>query len=455
MDGFKRPNKQLQSAAPQPVTPRPPETYEQRLAGQTPPRQAQAPQPAMPQPRPTNSPLPSQPNLLGMPAVELPDIALDTQPPAPKKRHMLRNIILGVLACFVLAVGAVALWYQDSLKPLDSSDTTGKDFSIEKGQTLTDISANLQQKGLIKNQYAFQLYVRLTGQTSMVESNCVLKASEGAEQIAAKLTKGCSDYKSITFYPGATIEKPLYKPAGAEISQDMMYIKYRLSNAGYTDQQIQAALSSKYSGPLFADKPAGTSLEGYIYGETYHVDPTASAEKVLQATFDQMYKDITANDLVNKFKAQGLNLYQGITLSSIVQRELNCEGKLNAQGEIDEVRTQRCYGYQQTIAQVFLKRLKEGGVLGSDVTFIYAADMLGVVPRVDIESPYNTRINPGLPPGPIASPGLLAMKAVGNPSDTEYSYFIAGDDGLMYFAKTQQEHEDNIAQHCQVLCNDL
>ena len=228
-----------------------------------------------------------------------------------------------------------------------------------------------------------------------------------------------------------------------------MYIKYVLGKAGYTDQQIEHALSQQYTGPLFADKPAGTGLEGYIYGETYHVDTMATAEKVLQTTFDQMYKDITANDLIPKFKVQGLNLYQAITLASIVQRELNCEGKPT------EERKQRCYGYQQTIAQVFLKRLKDGTTLGSDVTFIYAADMKGVTPTPDLDSLYNTRIHPGLPPGPIASPGLLALKAVGNPSNTEYNFFIAGDDGLIYFAKTLAEHEANIAQHCQTLCNDL
>jgi UPF0755 protein len=228
-----------------------------------------------------------------------------------------------------------------------------------------------------------------------------------------------------------------------------MYIKYRLRQAGFSDAQITAALNKTYQGPVFDAKPAGTSLEGYIYGETYYVDTDATAEQVLQMTFDQMYKDLQANGLPQKFANQGLTMYEAITLASIVQRELNCEGKPT------EERKERCYGYQRTIAQIFLKRLKEGGMLGSDVTFIYAADMLGVAPTVDIDSPYNTRIHAGLPPGPIAAPGLLALKAVGNPTDTDYYFFIAGDDGLIYFAKDLAGHEANIKNHCQQLCNEL
>lgn len=455
MDGFKRPKKrlvqpgQLQSPPERPLTP-----YEQRLAVQTPHRiPAASPlnQQALSQPpQQIVTPEPYTQNVFNQPQESLPDIQLDDQKPVlvRKKRHVVRNVFVSLLVVIIIAVGLGALWLQDSLKPVNNTDTVGKDFSVEKGETLSDISARLEQYGLIKNRYAFQLYARVTKQTNVAEGNCVVKASETPDQILAKLAKGCNEFKSIMFYPGATIEKPLYKPSHAELDQTM-YVKHVLGKAGYTDQQIEQALSQQYTGPLFADKPAGASLEGYIYGETYHVDTTASAEKVLQMAFDQMYKDITANDLVPKFKAQGLNLYQAITLASIVQRELNCEGKPT------EERKQRCYGYQQTIAQVFLKRLKDGTTLGSDVTFIYAADMKGVAPTPNLDSLYNTRIHPGLPPGPIASPGLLALKAVGNPSNTEYNFFIAGDDGLIYFAKTLAEHEANIAKHCQTLCNDL
>ena len=377
------------------------------------------------------------------------DLSLVEQPPLVarrQRRSLLRKVIYAVLLVLLAGAAALALWYHSALQPLNAHDTSKTAFTVESGQRLSTIAANLQQRGLIKNQYAYQVYARFTQQESIPAGVCSLSPSESVAKIASTLAAGCHDYKVVTFYPGATIEKPLYKPAGAHIDQTM-YVKYVLAKAGYSASDISKGLGAQYAGPLFADKPAGTTLEGYIYGDTYFADTSATVGQVLQMAFDKMYTDIQANDLVAKFKAQGLNLYQGITLASIVQRELNCEDKPTP------ARKQTCYSYQQTIAQIFLKRLHEGGTLGSDVTYIYAADMLGVAPTPTLDSPYNTRINSGLPPGPIASPGLLAMRAVANPSNTDYNYFIAGDDGLIYFAHTLQEHEANIAQHCKILCN--
>jgi len=99
------------------------------------------------------------------------------------------------------------------------------------------------------------------------------------------------------------------------------------------------------------------------------------------------------------------------------------------------------------VAQIFLKRLKLGQALGSDVTTHYAADLLGVPFNTDLNSPYNTRRVVGLPPGPICSPGLSAMDAVAHPAGTDYLFFLSGKDGKTYFAKTYAEHQLNIKKH--------
>lgn len=90
--------------------------------------------------------------------------------------------------------------------------------------------------------------------------------------------------------------------------------------------------------------------------------------------------------------------------------------------------------------------------LGSDVTYHYAAQILGVPATPTLDSPYNTRIYPGLPPGPIATPGLSALEAVANPASGDYLYFLSGDDGKTYYATTEQEHEANIANYCKIKC---
>lgn len=367
--------------------------------------------------------------------------------PQKPRRNMWR--ILAVIFGVLLATIVFGyMWYHLQLQPA-GDNTSPQRVVIAKNSSFNATVSRLKEYGLIKSEVAAKIYGYVSGKHSQLkEGTCILVASDSTPAIIDKLTQGCHDFTSITFFPGATIEKPLYKPAHVEIDQTM-YVKYVLQKAGYTDDAITAALKKQYNSPLFADKPTTAGLEGYIYGQTYYVDKAATVETVLETTFNQMYNDISRNGLIEKYKKQGLNLFEAVTLASIVQRELNCEGKPTPE------RIERCYQFQRTIAQIFLKRLRENTSLGSDVTFIYAADQTGVMPDINLDSPYNTRIHRGLPPGPIASPGIHALLSVGNPSDTDYLFFIAGDDGLLYFAKDMAGHEANIRNHCQKLCNEL
>jgi len=421
MDGFKRPIRPVDAPA---QTPSSSEPY------QGPDQPLQPLQPA--------------------PAVKPIDVSLAPDNSQPQRsRRIWPFVMLGVIVALIAVIIGGYFWVESQLKPLDPSDKSVQRVEIKDGLSFGFIAQRLEERKLIRSAVAFEVYGRATGKANSLQAGtCQFTAAESGQAILDKLTTGCRDFKSITFFPGATIEQPLYKPVHAQLDQTLN-IRNILKKSGYSDADVESALTKQYKSPLFADKPAGTTLEGYVYGETYYVDTNATADQVLKKTFAEMYDSLVENDLINKFKAKGLNLYQGITLASIVQRELNCEGKPT------EERKETCYQYQRTIAQIFLKRLDENISLGSDVTFIYAADMMKVTPRVDIDSPYNTRVEQGLPPGPIASPGIHALRSVGDPSDTDYLFFIAGDDGLIYFAKDQAEHEANIKNHCQILCNEL
>ena len=207
-----------------------------------------------------------------------------------------------------------------------------------------------------------------------------------------------------------------------------------LAQQGFSEQEIRYAMTKNYTSGLFKDRPAGASLEGYLYPETYIITADDSLDHVFSMTFAEFYKGITDNDIENQLKAQGLTLYQGVVLASIVQKEVSDPSD------------------QRQVAQVFLKRLKEGMNLGSDVTFFYAAKKDGRTPSVSDPSPYNTRIHAGLPPGPISNFHLSALQAVANPATGDFLYFVAGDDGKTYFARTEAEHDANIANHCTKLC---
>lgn len=436
MDGFKRPGR---PSPPRPTAPQSPVRLSQpsvrpQAPRATPVAQARPPvQPIAEPPLPPIDPLPEPTK-------------------KPKRTSRTKNVLIvlaGIVLFIAAAVAITLVWYNTSIQPRNSSDQKIIKLEIKDKMSLSAVADSLEQKGVIRSAAAFMIYARLHQQQDIKAGTCNLTPAESVSVILEKLTIGCHDFKVVTFYPGATIETSLYaKTHATETNQQFVdfSIRQSLRTAGYDTAEIDAALTATYTSPLFADKPAGTGFEGYIFGETYYVDEDATAQEVLQTAFDHMYSIVKKNDLVTKFKAKGLTLYQGITLASIVEKELDCEGKPT------EERKQRCYGYQQHIASVFYNRMDEGMTLGSDVTFIYAADRLGVSPSVDVDSPYNLRSHTGLTPGPIASPGELALMAVANPTPSSDLFFLAGDDGLIYFAPDNAGHEQNIRQHCQQGC---
>ena len=219
-------------------------------------------------------------------------------------------------------------------------------------------------------------------------------------------------------------------------------VKQSLMEVGYPATEVDSALKANYDFSFLQGRPDGATLEGYLFGETHEFYKSASAKEVIETFLKGMGDVIKSNDLEKKYAEQGLSLYEGITLASVVQKEAPSPE-------------------QPTVAQVFLTRLNAGIPLGSDVTVSYALDTIDPDRQtyqdnqaaLTVDSCYNTRVHAGLPCGPISNPGLSALLAVANPSDTSYLYFLTGDDGLMYYSYTESEHNQNIYSHCQKLCN--
>jgi UPF0755 protein len=211
-----------------------------------------------------------------------------------------------------------------------------------------------------------------------------------------------------------------------------------LQKLGYSDDEITEAFNASYVADyplLFSGKPESADLEGYIYGQTYKMASGSSVKQILMRTFDEFEAQIKENKLVEAYQARNLSLYQGITLASIIQREVPNDAD------------------QKQVAQIFFTRLNSGMMLGSDVTYHYAADKAGVARDHTLDSPYNTRKYAGLPPGPIASPGISSLLAVASPAPGDYVYFLSGDDHKTYYAHTNEEHEANIVNHCAFKCS--
>lgn len=395
-----------------------------RPDGRPAPRTAPATAPVPAAPGSSSAPAADQQVATALPAVDISRLPAPAAPEAPVKkwygsRRLLAMIGGGALALLILVFLAAGFWYGRQLSAVAPDSTEKIKVTVESGAGLADIASTLKRNDLIRNELAFEWYVRQSGKTSSLQSGSYrLSRSEDVPAIVKHLTSGNADTFSITFLPGATLAKH----------------RQVLLDAGYAPEQVDAALQKKYDHPLFNGKPAEADLEGYIYGETFNFAADATPEEILLYTFDYYEDIVIKNDLVTLYERQGFSLYQGITLASIIQREV----------ATPEDAAQ--------VAQVFKKRYDAGMQLGSDVTYQYIADKTGQPRSVELDSPYNTRRYAGLPPGPIASPGIAALKAVGSPAPGDYLYFLSGDDDKTYFARTNEEHERNVAAHCQKKC---
>ena len=364
------------------------------------------------------------------------------------KPHRLLTTFIVILILLGLAGGGLYYYYLQSIQPVfsdldcDDADNAGEGacksilFSVKSGATINTVASELKSAGLIRNALAFQVYYRLNYGDQMLKiGDYELNQAMSLDDILGELLSGKGgNVFSLEFHPGDTISD----------------LRALLAEAGYEQAAIDQGLSAAYEGPyswIFDGKPAETSLEGYLYGETYEFYIGESVENIIGTMLGEMASTLKKLDFQNKVAEHGLNLYQGITLASVVQKEANSAKD------------------QAMVAQIFYNRLANNISLGSDVTVQYARDLIDPKHEIytdnaailQIDSPYNTRLYPGLPYGPISNPGKDALSAVATP-DAEaanYLFFLTGDDGQMYYSDTYAGHNSNILDHCSLCDREL
>ncbi len=336
---------------------------------------------------------------------------------SPKYWHMLR-VAFCVTVVLVMICSTSVMWWNSSTAAADLKDSTVRQFVVDKGASSMSVATALQRAGFIRNAIAFCIYVKLYG-GSVQAGTHMLSPSFTLAKIAQTLSSSNGTEISIQIPPGLTLDK----------------LKDNFKKYDYTEQDVTAAFNKKYKNPILADLPAGATLEGYLYPDTYRVRAGDKLDVVINKALNQFYKVAKSNGILDGFKKHKLNIHKGITLASIVTKEVKNPSD------------------QKKVAGVFYNRLNQGYSLGSDVTFKYAYSQgLCDSNTSKCDSVYNTRINKGLPPGPIANPSLSALKAVANPTNMTAMYFVAGDDGKTYFSDTLDQHNKAIAAHCTELC---
>jgi UPF0755 protein len=330
-------------------------------------------------------------------------------------------ILVGIVVLTSGTVITIRKVYTDNLRALNTSQQSHL-ITVPSGASTKEIGAILKKANLIRSSWAFEWYIRNHNLRDRLQAGTYsLRPSLSIEQIADVLTEGRVDVGLVTILPAQRID---------QIKQ-VFINKY-----GFDPKDVDDSLNpdNYVDHPALVDKPRGASLEGYLYPESFQKTADTKPETIVRQSLDEMQKHLTP-ELRTGIVRQGLTVHEGVILASIIEQEVGKQSD------------------RATVAQVFLKRRQMDMPLGSDVTAFYGAIKDGKTPSLTYDSPYNTLIHKGLPPGPISNVSDSSLQAVANPSPTDYLYFVAGDDGITYFSHTLQEHEALTQAHCKKLCN--
>lgn len=331
-----------------------------------------------------------------------------------KKKSLIGDCFL---VFWVVVVVTIVFWWVKNLAPANKNNLTQINFIIRKGEALSDIVAGLKEAGLIKSALHFKIYVFLTGTATKIQAGSFsLSPSMTTPQISQLLIKGKND-QWVTILEGLRQEQ----------------IAEQLIKSGFAINPEEWQRTVEAQG-----------LEGKLFPDSYLLPKGATQEQILTIITRNFEKKVVLG-LKDEIAASHLTLNEILTLASIVERE--------SQTETD----------RQIVAGILLKRLQNHWPLQTDATIQYAVAEKRCKKTYDascdwwpntltkadlaIQSAYNTYIHPQLPPTPICNPGLSAIKAVLNPQKTAYWYYLSDKNGVMHYAKTNEEQVANIQKY--------
>jgi UPF0755 protein len=318
-----------------------------------------------------------------------------------------RKLILALLL-LGLAWGA---WFHETRWPVRRAGDPPQPLVVAQGAGVLDIGRQLEQLGLVRHPEVFRAYVLTRGETGRLRAGeYSLEGTMSLEQIVDKLVRGDIVRHTVTFPEGTNLE-------------DMARLA---ALKGIPAEAFLAA--ARDPAPIRDLDPEAKDLEGYLFPDTYDLPRGPDAGAQLVARMARRFRTVITPDLP-QVGPSGRTLRQIVTLASIVETE-------TARPE-----------ERPRVAAVFLNRLHRRMPLQTDPTVIYALRKAGTwdgnIRRedLDVDSPYNTYRYPGLPPGPIASPGRASLKAALHPAEGRELYFVSRNDGSHQFSETLAEHE--------------
>lgn len=327
--------------------------------------------------------------------------------------HWLAVLVGSGLIIFALFKGGVGLYNWVLNKPATTQETETIIFTVEKGESVRSIGAKLEEKGLILSDTVFYLYVRTQNAGEKIKAGkFILHKNDTIPAIVTILTGEATGEVVLTIPEGWTIADIQKSLEEKELDPQKTF------SPCATDAQTCGI--NNYSG----------SLEGYLFPDTYFLDPTAfdakSLIELLLATFTTKVQE----ELASEIAEQNHTLTDIIIMASIIEKEVRTDAD------------------RAIVAGILWKRLENNWPLGADATLLYTDDD-GVLDAASLaeEDPYNTRNRQGLPPTPICNPGIEAIRAALNPKDSPYWFYLTDSEGTVHYAVTNEQHNANKTEY--------
>lgn len=321
-------------------------------------------------------------------------------------------------AVILLGLAAAAKWLQRELETPYFNASGETYIDIPRGAKPREVMDLLVKNGILHNRIPFIIYLRTANLGRQIQAGEYrFNKPATPEQVARRLIRGDVYFRSVTIPEGLTAYEIIELLAKNGLGKPSDFRK--------------ALLKTKWIVDIC---PEARTLEGYLFPETYRFGRKDDPEKIVRAMVNQFRSKLTGI-LKQTPQSSGLSVSKAIILASMIEKEVK---------KPEET---------PLVASVYINRLKRKMPLACDSTIVYALKTAGVykgnIRKADLamESPYNSYIHLGLPPGPIANPGAASLRAALNPANTDYLYYVSRNDGTHQFSRNYQSHLDAVARY--------
>ncbi|MCG2689976.1 endolytic transglycosylase MltG [Candidatus Parcubacteria bacterium] len=333
-----------------------------------------------------------------------------------KKEMNSLKFAFSLLGFFILTL---SVWFLGNIFLLQGDEVEDVTFPVKEGDGLSKVAFALEKEGLIASKTAFALWGLISNkQRCLMAGDYELSPKMTSFNILKRLTTP-GQAKKVLIFEGWSIEDIASLLEEKEISSQSSFL-------ATCDYPFPSSILKDF--PFLAALPEGSTLEGFLFPDSYELSKLDSSERVVRKMLFNFKTKVLESEKVNienQLENKEITLLEALTMASLIEKEV------------------KTYQDKQIVAGILWKRLRNGWPLQVDATLVYLTGKVALSSHKEIDSLYNTYKNKGLPPGPICNPGLESILAALNPEASAYWYYLSTKTGQTIFSQTLDEHNIN------------